>query len=183
MFARRNGANQALILSKAPTIRICANDCLHPCRTCRPREITTFLVAINHWRTLAHGETSSLRSEFIRCLLERDGRLLPRPLTRPGLGQLVGRGKYRAARSGGRPVPQCSMHSECRKCRKVRGSDRDPHKALFDVRPESGGMSYCRLIASKNWEFVLVAFRRSMRNSIAATSSIGASSLRRIHTF
>lgn len=78
---------------------------------------------------------------------------------------------------------ECSMRSDCRNCRNVRGGDGGPHKALFDLQPESRGMSYCRLIASKNSEFVLVAFRRSMRNSIAATSSIGASSLRRIHTF
>src|SRR5690606_7921071 len=54
------------------------------------------------------------------------------------------------------------------------GSDTETH----DLRSRTN--SY-RFIASKNSELVLVSFILSSRNSIAASSSMGCSSLRRIH--
>ena len=55
--------------------------------------------------------------------------------------------------------------------------------ARCEIRTRLDACGYCRLIASKNSEFIFVALSRSRRNSMAPTSSIGASSLRRIQAF
>src|SRR5690554_552509 len=49
------------------------------------------------------------------------------------------------------------------------------------VSPSAAGQDQRRFMASKNSIFVLVSLRRSIRNSVAAVSSMGLSSLRRIH--
>lgn len=54
-------------------------------------------------------------------------------------------------------------------------------RAAFFMLPGYGCRDYLRFIASKKSSLVLVSRSLSMRNSMAAISSIGCSSLRRIH--
>lgn len=57
------------------------------------------------------------------------------------------------------------------------------HRILARARRASSRRGYCRRMAAKNSAFVFVALSRSIRNSIAATSSMGARSFRRIQAF